>query len=100
MTSDDTLNGAKIIIEEMEDKLKNKKLPEMDKMYIRANVYQLRLMSTLRKDVELLKKHDILSWVQLNPKLTLVLLVFVFVGIQKIDWMNLLAALFSGAVKI
>lgn len=99
--ANDTLNGAKIIIDEMKEELTaNKRLSRQDKMYLKSSIYQLTLLSNLRGDVEVLKKHDVFSWAVTYPKLfTIGVLLMIILG-GLIDWGIIRKPLMQGVLKL
>lgn len=99
MTTVDTLNGAKIIIQEMEAELDNKKLSRRDGMYIRANIYQLTVLSSLMGEIEEIKKHDLIGWAMKHPKLSIFISIGTFILIQTIDWISMTRPLLSAVLK-
>lgn len=98
--ANDNLNGARLIIEEMEAELNNKRISRQDRMFMKSTIYQLRLLSTLRSDVETLKSHDVFSWVMTYPKMaTIAVLAVVILG-GLIDWGIIRKPLLQGLLKL
>lgn len=71
----DLSNGAKLLLDEVNEVLENKRLPHKDRLMWRIHEYQLRetvstrgRLQKVEGDIETLKSNSILLWAKSNKK--------------------------------
>lgn len=73
--TDNPLEGAQIIIDEIDMELR-KKQASTSRLLLRSHRYQLAAIGSLRGELETLKKHDVIGWAQAHPRAS----VFIVLG--------------------
>jgi len=103
--ADDIENGAKILLEQIDEILKNKRLTEKDRLLWRVHKYLLaevpvtrRDISGLRKAQEKLEKHSIILWAKAYPKMAGLLIVSGLVANSMINWSGVRKPLIRSAL--
>jgi len=69
--ADDMYNGAKLLLQDIDTELENKRLSRRDRLMLRSQKYLLEqtvLMRQVRLEVDALKKHDVIGWAYDHPR--------------------------------
>lgn len=80
------INGAQLLLEEVEAQLKNKRISQKDKLQFKVLKYHLESLIILRSEVHILKKHDWVGWMAENPKFAILILFLTMTINNMINW--------------
>lgn len=87
--SDDAVNGVKLLLDEIDVELENKRLSRRDRLYLRSNQYILKSLIPIREDVQSLKSHDVIAKAVKNPKGAWIMGISIFLLNSMINWAGL-----------
>ena len=83
---EDTLNGAKLLLEDIETELENRRLSRKDRLMLRSHKYMLESLSPIREDVSALKRHDVVGWAKKNPRSAALFAVGILAVNSMVNW--------------
>ena len=84
--TEDTINGAQMLLERIDAELAKKKLTADRRLLLEIKQYNLRYTVQMRTDIAVLKKHDILQRMQTNPKLSFAIVILLLLLNGMVNW--------------
>lgn len=84
--SEDTMNGAQMLLDRIDAELLKKKLPADRRLLLEVQQYNLRYTVQMRSDIANLKKHDVIQRMQENPKLSFALIFLLLFINGMVNW--------------
>jgi hypothetical protein len=93
-----TLNGAKLLIDEIDRELDKKTISNRDRLMLRSHRYQLEAVAEVRSELIPLKKHDVIGWAQANPKSAWLIGIGGLVVNSMINWASIRKPLVQAAI--
>lgn len=83
---EDVINGAQLLLDEIDVELSKKKIPTSTRLLLKAQRYNLQSTVNMRADIANLKKHDVIQRMKENPKLSIIIILALFVVNGMINW--------------
>ena len=94
----DTMNGAQLLLDEIDIELEKKKIPTSTRLLLKAQRYNLQSVVLMREDIALLKKHDVVQHMQSNPKLSIVIILLLLVVNGMVNWSGIRKPILQGII--
>lgn len=84
--AEDTQNGARILIEEIDRVLEQKTISSINRLLLRVSRYQLMATIQLRAEIAPLKRHDVVGWAIEHPRAAWLISIAILVANSMINW--------------